>query len=61
MKSRIGDSAWLRAIAAPLPWGNPEIGAQSYRGDDACAAKAAADRLHCARIDTEAFRNDAHT
>src|SRR5262245_34537766 len=31
-------------------------------GDRACASFGrAADPLHCARIDTEAFRNDAHT
>jgi hypothetical protein len=29
--------------------------------DGACAFERAADPLHCARIDTEAFRNDAHT
>src|SRR5262249_37467282 len=31
------------------------------RGDGACAGERAADPLHCARIDTEAFGNDAHT
>src|SRR5262249_32779538 len=32
------------------------------RGDRACAAfERAADPLHCARINTEAFCNDAHT
>src|SRR5262249_42525825 len=29
--------------------------------DAACAFERAADPLYCARIDTEAFRNDAHT
>ena len=43
------------AIAAALP---QPIGLQH---DGACAACEAADPLHCARIDTEAFRNDAHT
>src|SRR5262245_15735565 len=42
------------AIAAALPIG--------LHHDGACAAfERAADPLHCARIDTEAFRNDAHT
>jgi hypothetical protein len=45
-----------RAIktAAAFPW-------LGYSGDDPCAGERATDPLHRARIDAEAFGNDAHT